>query len=90
MEASKVKQVRHAQQAYTFCYISTIMKVKFINEWVTFCAHFDQVFVAEADMVQNPISTYREALWHYWWQQFALSVLLCVLDSVMAWNPAQV
>lgn len=32
MEASKVKQVRHVQQAYTFCYISTIMKVKFINE----------------------------------------------------------
>lgn len=32
MGSSKVKQTRHAQQAYTFCFISTIMKAKFINE----------------------------------------------------------
>lgn len=35
MGSSKVKQPRHAQQAYTFCCISTIMRVKFINELIT-------------------------------------------------------
>lgn len=49
MGASKIKQVQHSQQAYTFCCISTIVKIKFINEGVMFCTFSVQLCVTEAE-----------------------------------------